>query len=333
MTQTNFLQSSNTSLDEDNNPKKNSVRPSMLGFFLAVLAALLQALSGICLKAALGAEKTQMLIFRCIMQYLYLAPVIQYKKIDVFGPDRKSVCFMIIRGVTGSFAGLFVTMSLDSLSLGTTLSIFYIYPALVGLFACICLKENCSLVRILLTAITFVGLLFVTEPSFIFGEDNLDDQVTSGARLLGIIFAILAAVMAAISSVVIRKLGARIHFSQSLIYYAVEGLIIVLLQLHLSGKSFIPCRQHMLMLVLSAIQANLGQILLTVAIQRERAGPIASINTSQVVFGFLFEYIILGVEPTAYGCIGASLILLCAVAQSLESTVKSRIRNREKNAG
>ncbi|CAK8678087.1 unnamed protein product [Clavelina lepadiformis] len=142
MTETSSLQLPATSLDEDNNTKKQHARPSMLGYTFAAFSSLLMAASKLFLKLAVGAEKTQAIIFRSIMQYLYLVPIITHKKINVFGPDWKTVLILILRGAAGSLAALFITMALDHLSLGTTLSIFYVYPALVGLFACVCLKGN-----------------------------------------------------------------------------------------------------------------------------------------------------------------------------------------------
>ncbi|CAK8678086.1 unnamed protein product [Clavelina lepadiformis] len=128
----------------------------------------------------------------------------------------------------------------------------------------------------------------------------------------------------------IRKLGPGIHFSQSLIYTSVGGLIIVLLQLYISGKPIVPCWQHILTLFLSALFVIIGQMFVTLALQRERAGPVASINTSQLVFAIILEYIVFEVVPTTFGFVGAGLILLSAIAQSLERTVKSGIRNRKK---
>ncbi|XP_076801614.1 solute carrier family 35 member G1-like isoform X1 [Clavelina lepadiformis] len=330
MTETSSLQLPATSLDEDNNTKKQHARPSMLGYTFAAFSSLLMAASKLFLKLAVGAEKTQAIIFRSIMQYLYLVPIITHKKINVFGPDWKTVLILILRGAAGSLAALFITMALDHLSLGTTLSIFYVYPALVGLFACVCLKEKCSVVRGILTVLTFVGLIFVTEPTFIFGGDRDEYKEYTESHVFGIFYASASAILAATTFTVIRKLGPGIHFSHSLIYNSVEGFIIVLLQLYISGKPIVPCWQHILMLFLSALFAIIGQLFTTLALQRERAGPVASINTSQLVFAIILEYIILGVVPTTFGFVGAGLILLSAIAQSLERTVKTGIRNRKK---
>ncbi|XP_076801577.1 solute carrier family 35 member G1-like isoform X1 [Clavelina lepadiformis] len=327
MRERNTSQSSIKLQDGNIKPKQKVTRSQLLGYFLAALSALANASSGICLKLAFGAEKTQMLVLRYIMQCLFLVPLLQYKKINLFGPDLKTVSILVARGATGSLSGLLFAMALENLSLGSTLSIYYVHPALVGFLACICLKEKYSKVRGILTLLTFVGLVFVSQPSFIFGGSYEDDRESSGTRFLGIVYSLSSAVFAAVCTVMIRYLGPGIHFSHSLIYTSLEGLLIVLLQLSLSGKPIIPCRQHLLILFLSASLMYLGQILFTLALQRERAGPIASIGTSQLVFGFLLEYLILGVGPTIYGFVGASLILVCAVSQSLESTVKTKMKS------
>ncbi|XP_076801619.1 solute carrier family 35 member G1-like isoform X4 [Clavelina lepadiformis] len=190
------------------------------------------------------------------------------------------------------------------------------------------LCEKCSVVRGILTGLTFIGLIFVTEPTFIFGGDDYKQSTKS--HLLGIFYASASAIFMATALTAIRKLGPGIHFSHSLIYTSVGGLIIVLLQLYISGKPIVPCWQHILTLFLSALFVIIGQMFVTLALQRERAGPVASINTSQLVFAIILEYIVFEVVPTTFGFVGAGLILLSAIAQSLERTVKSGIRNRKK---
>ncbi|CAK8678083.1 unnamed protein product [Clavelina lepadiformis] len=293
-----------------------------LGYIFMVSGSLCIAFAGILLKGAKEATKTHMLLLRCILQYLMLVPVLTYRKTNVLGPDVKTFLCLLGRGLFGSVSGVFFYSSLNILTFGNALAIFYTSPAMIGILACIFLKETCNVLRIILTIVTFVGLMFVVQPPFIFGGTS-EDTDDKGAQLEGCIMALTAAVLLSIVYVILRKLGPGIHYTQSLFYYSTIGCVVVTVQLKIAGESLIPCRHHLLILSGSALLSSLGQIFETLALQRADAGPIASVGTSQLVLAFILEYLILGVTPSLYSCIGAALILIATVAQTLEATRKS----------
>ncbi|CAK8678082.1 unnamed protein product [Clavelina lepadiformis] len=293
-----------------------------LGYVFVLLSCLCVSFAGILLKGSTGATKTHMILLRCIMQYILLVPVLTYRKTNVLGSDIKTFLCLVGRGLFGSLASVFFYLSLDTLTFGNALAIFYTSPAMIGILACICLKETCNVLRIILTIVIFVGLMFVVQPPFIFGGTS-EDTDAKGAQLEGCMMSLTAAVLQSLVYVILRKLGPGIHYSQSLFYYSNIGCVVVIVQLKISGESLIPCRHHLLILSGSALLLLLGQIFETLALQRERAGPIASVSTFQLVLAFILEYLILGVTPSLYSCIGAALILIATVAQTLEATYKS----------
>ena len=164
----------------------------------------------------------------------------------------------------------------------------------------------------------------IAQPDFIFGNAE-DDPVHFHYpyRIVGSLLALTASVLASTAVVIIRKLGRGVHFSLSLLYAGIEGVIVVMIYMAIAGINLIPCFQSLLLMFASGISVFVGQIFRTMALQREKAGTISLIQTSQVIYSFILQYIFLGEVPTLLGGIGAGLIFLSCVALAIKNILKS----------
>ena len=186
-----------------------------------------------------------------------------------------------------------------------------------------CFIEKCGILNVVLTLVTLVGFVLVAQPSFLFGgfNDALDTQFDS-SRVIGVIFALLGAFSAAIVSVIVRKMGPGVHVLLSMMYTAWEGPLFILLYLLASGENPFPCWDSFPYMMASGMCYILSQGLSTIALQREKAGPITLVLSSQVVFSFLLQFIVFGEIPNAFCVVGASLILISCIALGLKSFLK-----------
>ena len=174
----------------------------------------------------------------------------------------------------------------------------------------------------MLTIVTVIGFVLVAQPSFIFG--GLEDAVhASQFRIVGVLFAVGAAACTAVEAVIVRKLGTGVHFMTSMLYACWEGATFVVLFLTISGESLLPCIHSLPTMLGCGCGYLLSQAFGTLALQREKAGSIALIQSSQVIFSFTLEYIFLGVVPNFLCVIGAGLILLSCVALTTKNILKT----------
>ena len=170
--------------------------------------------------------------------------------------------------------------------------------------------------------ITMGGFLLVAQPSFVFGN-LLDEEHSSPYRIVGALFAFGSAMCAGLAAVVIRKLGPGVHFMSSMLYAAWEGVVFITLYLAITGQSLIPCLHSLAPMLGCGVMYLLSQALQTLALQREKAGPITLIQSSQVVFSFLLQYIFLGEIPNVLCAVGAGLILFSCVALAIKNMMKN----------
>ena len=200
-------------------------------------------------------------------------------------------------------------------------------PMVIGNDILVCL-ETCTILNVVLAIVTLIGFVLVAQPSFLFGSKDDDNHFHFSYRIVGSLLALTASITASFAIVIVRKLGSGVHFSLSMLYAAWEGVIFVLIFMAIAGISPIPCFHSLPHVLGVAVLYFLGQVFRTVALQREKAGTISLIQTSQVIFSFALQYIFLGEVPTLIGGIGAGLILISCIILALKSIFKAVRINR-----
>ena len=114
-------------------------RSQLLGY----LFALISSLTGVAMSSfavIYTDKKIDVVIARCIFQFLCTWPIINYKKVDVFGTSLNTTLLLLLRGFLSATAVTTVHMSFQYLSIGDVTALFYAYPGLVGILARIWLK-------------------------------------------------------------------------------------------------------------------------------------------------------------------------------------------------
>jgi len=177
------------------------------------------------------------------------------------------------------------------------------------------------MINSILTVVTLIGFVLVAQPTFIFGG-LLSPHAPhlQGFRWLGIIYALISSISAGIATIIVRKLGFNVHFSLTLLYYSVENVLFIVSFRLIAGQTFTFCSNYLLFAGLSLVA---GQALTTMALQRQKAGPVSLIRSSEIVFLFLLQYLVMGEVPTVIGGIGATLILFVCVMLSIKSFWKT----------
>lgn len=160
--------------------------------------------------------------------------------------------------------------------------------------------------------ITIVGIVLIAQPPLLFGSSvslTLDDASVID-RIVGVCLALAGAVVTAIVMVLIRKMGLNVHFTLSGFYFAWEGIIICIIYLYLKGEMYLPCLNVVLHLFGVGCILFISQILLTIALQYQNAGPVSLVKTTQAIFAFLLEFLFLGTVPNLHAIAGSVIVFL-----------------------
>ncbi|KAI5271888.1 Solute Carrier Family 35 Member G1 [Manis pentadactyla] len=138
-------------------------------------------------------------------------------------------------------------------------------------------------------------------------------------HLQGTFAALGHALFAAMTLVILRKMGKSVDYFLSIWYYVILGLVESIIVLFVLGEWSLPyCGLDRLFLILIGLSGLGGQVFITKAVQIEKAGPVALMRTMDVVFAFIFQIIFFNDVPTWWTVGGA----LCVVASSAGTAIR-----------
>ncbi|KAJ8264364.1 hypothetical protein GJAV_G00148290 [Gymnothorax javanicus] len=299
-----------------------------LGFLYAVLSSLFFSIVGLLVKKIDGIHAVEISAIRCFFQMVFVLPAMIYYQTGFLGPRGQRI-FLFLRGLLGSNAMVLLYYALQQMPLADATVIVFSNPVFTALLAWMFLREKCSILDVIFTIFTLTGVVLIARPPFLFGSqvDEIEGNYTN--RIKGSIAALAAAICAACTMVVLRKMGKNVHYYLSTWYYAVMGLIECFVAMFFIGDWAIPfCGRDRWYLLTIGVLGIVAQTFLTKALQLEKAGPVSLMRTMDVVLAFLFQFLFLSQNPTWWS-LGGTLCIICstsgvALRKWYDSTRKNR---------
>jgi drug/metabolite transporter (DMT)-like permease len=274
-----------------------------LGARYMLFSALGFALMGACVKLAHldGIPILEIIAARAVVSVFLSYADIKRKKIPMWGA-RKGL--LLSRGLAGTFALVCVYYALVNIPYAEATMLQYLNPMFTAILAIIFLGERVQRSTLACIILSFIGLLIIVRPDFLFG------QISADYSLLAIVAAIFGAFGSGVAYVLVRKLSVTEDPSVIIIYFP---LVALPLSIILLGNDFVmPQGMTWIWLLLVGIFTQVGQIGLTKAMQTETASNATSFAYTQVVFAVLLGWLIFSELPSVWTFIGGGLIILGA---------------------
>jgi drug/metabolite transporter (DMT)-like permease len=229
---------------------------------------------------------------------------------------------LVLRGLAGFFGlyGAYVSVQYLSLSDATVLT--FITPILTGFSGAVFLREPLSLKETLAALCSFLGVVFISRPQFLFDSPQgfLDpSEVMPAQRMLSVIAALIGVLGVIVSFLTLRAIGERAHILHPVASFSsqcvlVSTLCIIIFKVPL----VIPTRTlGLAMLLLNTIFGIFAQVLLTIGLQYETAGRGALAIYTSIIFALVFEFTIFQTTPSAHSIIGSLMIVSSAIYTTL----------------
>ena len=257
---------------------------------------------------------------------------------EIFGSSTRMRWLLLARSSFGFVGIAFAFNAIQLIPIGTATCLVMISPLISSLFAFVLLGEQINKWTVWALPISFLGVIFISEPGFLFGEDGLDG--TGGSNVKGVLFAIIASLGAGLAYVCIRVLGTTmkchycvVTFAQAL-GQAVYGLTIVLFL----GVPFSSSTKSILVCLSIGIIGSISQGLMTWGMQREKSAMASTMRMGDVLFSFLFQEVFTGDAINLGQVLGAvgicSGVLIVLYGKSREQSTESATEEQsEDNKG
>lgn len=263
-------------------------------------------------------------------------PIMVYQQEDVFPAGRRII--LLLRCFVGATGLILSFYAFRHMPLADASVIIFSTPVFVAIFANLFLKEPCGLFNAFTILLTLFGVCLITRPSMIFGDTVLSDEMLideNRNNIWGAVAAVASTLFGANAYVTLRALKG-IHYSVIMSNFGAFGLVYTVIMCSFMDVLCMPyCMWDRWMVVALGAFSFLGQILLTISLQLEEAGPVAIARSADIVFAFFWQTLFFKEIPNGYSIVGAIIVTTSVILTGLkkfastlprESMMRKRLR-------
>ncbi|HPD20502.1 MAG: DMT family transporter [Pseudomonadota bacterium] len=258
-------------------------------------AALMFAVMGALVRLASSTLSNEVVVFfRNIFALVFLMPILLYRRTGVsLRPPRSMVPLHLFRAATGLSAMYCYFYSLAHMKLAEAVLLSYTSPLFIPIIAFLWLREPMDRRVIRAVVIGFAGVLLILKPGV-----GIFQPVA--------LIALLAAVLASLAMVSIRRMSFSEPPGRIVFYYTLFSTLISALPLSWAWQT--PGRQAFLVLLLVGVVAVSAQIFMTRGYSLAPASVVVPFIYAAVVFAALIGWIFWGESIDALTAAGAVLV-------------------------
>ncbi|KAK8854910.1 hypothetical protein IAR55_003649 [Kwoniella newhampshirensis] len=257
---------------------------------------------------------------------------------------------LVQRGIFG-WAGLLSSyQSLRGLTVSDSVTIQFLSPTVTAVLGYLFLKETMNRREVLAGFCCLTGVVLVSRPPFLFGGAGEDTGVIppdegGGTRLdlpppmslpgegdtegietperaVAVTWAFVGVFAASLAYTTIRSIGTKAHALHSIGYFSYMCTITCGIWLVIDPKPlvWVESTRDFLFIVAIGLFGFCAQMLLTMGLQREKAGRAGIALYLQVVFSLVLEFILWHTVPSFLSALGTTIILVSAFWAALSTT-------------
>ena len=275
------------------------------GLLLAALAAIFFGLSSITAKMAsigAGGNGISIAFYRNLSVLPVLAAILKIKGYG-FAVTKKQLVSLLFIGMTcGGLTAMLLYLSYDYISVGLTLCLHFLYPALVALFYAVFFKQK-------LTKIQGASLLLACLGSGVMMFGGLE------ANPLGLTLALLSSVAYSAYLIISDRSGVRELTGFKISFYnTLFGSIFLFVFGHIFGFSFTECRPAgWIWLFLTGLMVVcIGNVMTPEAVKRIGPTVTGILGILEPITSLVCSILLLGEPLTKRSLLGGILVLASA---------------------
>ena len=322
--------------------KRRNFLANYYGILFALISAFCLSMANVLVKRASFFNGTEMALLRYIIQLITMLLIGTCVKTTRLGPKEIRKILLLI-GVFNTLTVLFLFFSIKFINPSEASALFQLNMVIIPIFARIYLKEKFIVVNLFSLIMAIVGVFFISQPSFLFKQksslvhmNHSDFNFTHNHsnftlnkghnKVLGISSGLLSAFLYAMMAVCMKQVASKkVHYTVTTIYQAYVGIPVsftISLVFYFTGAqqrnmSLVQNVPNIIYQVLFAVGSGvfgvLFQIFLNVALKYEEASKVSMIGSTNLLFTFLFQFLILSINVDLFSTVGALMIFFATL--------------------
>lgn len=227
--------------------------------------------------------------------------------------------WLVLRGLTGFFGVFGMYFSLMYLSISDAVLITFLAPTVTVFLAWILLREPFTRAEVLGTVVSLCGVILIVRPVAIFGAETefgggkgAVESTDSKDRIVASLVGLFGVLGMSLVYIIIRHIGDRAHAIMSVSYFSLITGIISFIGIQIIPKMHFErprSNRQWFLLINLGFCGFLYQLLLTIGIQRERAGRGSLVAYTQLLYAIFWDVTLFGHWPNLLSWLGTILIV------------------------
>jgi drug/metabolite transporter (DMT)-like permease len=245
-------------------------------------------------------------VVNCVLMIAVLGPSYGIRLVQT-----KRISLVLLRAGCLAAASIIIGFALKRLPVAESTSIVFLAPTIVILLARPLLGERMDTIGYIAAATGFAGVLLVARPG-------------AGLEPVGVVLALLAAVITAFYQLLSRVLAPTERTMALLFYTALVGAIVFAIAAPWFWDGHLPGLFDLMLLVSLGVYSGVGHYLFTAAHRYASASILAPIGYVQVVYAALLGWLVFGHVPEALSIAGMVVILASGALITLKPSLARR---------
>ncbi|KAG3007686.1 hypothetical protein JG687_00009434 [Phytophthora cactorum] len=301
--------------------------PRTLALGYVAFAAFNLSLMRVCVKyASRHVTSHETVLWRSVVAWL-LNLVLVHRRNVKLAVASKNRSMLFWRCLLGTFGISIQFYAMAQMVLTDAVVLIFTSPIVTFMLGALVLGEAIERLDFISCLVSYVGVMFVTRPAFLFGADEAKEVPP-----LAIICALGGSVMQASSYITMRQLK-ELNYVVINYYFLLFGLLYALATLWYFDVSFsLPTNTSLIVALFgSGLFAFVGQVFLTMGFQQSNAGIASVMRYLDVVFVLFWDIVLLGEHVSIYSVIGAAIIIASAsfIVLPMKSIAKAKPKTIE----
>lgn len=220
--------------------------------------------------------------------------------------------FVGIRAITGTISAWLFVKAAGLAPIGDVSAAYNVCPAMTIVFAAIILRERIRFTHALSIILSLFGVFLITRP--VSSSTNMMMFQNNAAHMKGTLLAVASGTCAALSYVSLRHLREQIHYLTPAFFFLPTCTLFAFIVGGVPSYSqFQSYGMGSVAILLSGVFTTVGQVLLSIGLQRCPAGPAIIIRNLEVPLEYVIALLFLNEVPTTLRIFAACLIVSSTV--------------------
>ncbi|CAF3563892.1 unnamed protein product [Rotaria sp. Silwood1] len=309
------------------------------GIIYTLTSSLIFTCSAFSIKQ-LGIDLLDAFFLRFIVQISSILLFALYKHYPLISGTSTQIFLQILCCTTGAGCFVLYFFAVRYVELSDVTTIFYTRVVWTVVFSIIIYRERPSIGSLIALPLTIFGVIFVSQPSFLFSSTNPSIIiVNSKHRLLGLSLAFASALASSANVLSFKQLVSTSKpIKPSIVNLQYCVAIFIFLTIYQSYKTFflhngltfnyILSWRYLLASIL-CLTMIISNILSQTAIKREHPAIFLLLASADIIFSLILQNIFTNKRSNLFALLGSALVILSVVILGLSKIITERRAQRK----